>query len=353
MVELPSLEIGDKRIIVRGAWHAESLRHRTTDLRATLRTARISDQWDLEKLTKLDRIGVALLTSAWGDELPSRLSCGKKHRVLLHSLAAPRIAAHAARQPLDRKRGWHDFSEFVGQLVITTTRLARGRLPFPWDDVAREIRRLVFGAFAIVTVISIVAGASAAYLFSLVLIQYGGMGYVVDILSFATVRDLAPLIAALLVGGRSGSAMAAELGTMRITQELDALQTMNIDVWSRVLLPKVLALVIGMPMLVLWAAVAILAAGIGICSIELPLTFPQMLGSVPDVLPFANVFIALLKALLFGLGIATIACYFGFSCKPNTQSLGENTTTSVVMCTAYVLVTSALIDIIFRSAGLA
>ncbi|MEQ9450252.1 MAG: ABC transporter permease [Pseudomonadales bacterium] len=216
----------------------------------------------------------------------------------------------------------------------------------------RELDHLVVSALTVVALISTLAGIAVGYLFSQLLLKYGGSGYVIDALGLATARDLAPLAAALLLAGRSGSAIATELGTMRITQELDALQTMSIDVWSRVVLPKTIALTLGLPALTLWSAIFTMLGGVWICSLELPLTFTQMIGSLPGKLPLTNLFLGLGKAIVFGIGIGVLASYFGYTCQPNTQSMARKTTNSVVVCIAFVLLGNAYLDIISRTVGL-
>jgi len=165
------------------------------------------------------------------------------------------------------------------------------------------------------------------------------------------VRELGPLLAAILVAGRSGSAITAQLGVMRVTEELDAMLVMGMPHGFRLILPRVLALGISMPLLVVWTDMVALLGGMAAAKIELGLSATYFIQELPDAVPLANYWIGLGKGVVFGGLIALVACHFGLRIKPNTESLGQGTTLSVVTSITVVILADAVFAILFKGVG--
>src|SRR5690606_822765 len=146
-----------------------------------------------------------------------------------------------------------------------------------------------------------------------------------DMLGFAVIRELGPLIGAIIVAGRSGSSMTAQIGVMRLAQELDAMTALGISVSRRLIWPRVAALIVIMPLLVLWTVLAALAGGIVASQLTLGLGLDYFLTAMPERVPTANLWIALGKGLVFGAAVGLTASYFGLRIKPNTRDLGAQT----------------------------
>ena len=163
--------------------------------------------------------------------------------------------------------------------------------------------------------------------------------------------ELGPLLAAILVAGRSGSAMTAELGVMRLTEELDALRVMGVSPFRRLVLPKVLALGLLMPLVAFWASMWSILGGMLIADLELGLGFRQFLAGLPDAIPVGTYWLSLWKSLVFGVVIGVVACFYGLRVAPNTASLGAETTRSVVVSITMVIVLDALFAVAFRDVG--
>ncbi|OYV20754.1 MAG: hypothetical protein CG441_300 [Methylococcaceae bacterium NSM2-1] len=181
---------------------------------------------------------------------------------------------------------------------------------------------------------------------------FGAEIYIIDILGLSIIRELGPLLAAILVAGRSGSAMTAQIGIMRVTEELDALSAMGISHSLRLILPKVSALTIVLPLLSAWTSAAALIGGMFSAQTTLDISYQQFFLRLPDAVPLVNVFIGLGKSAVFGLMIALIACHFGFRIKPNTESLGNETTNSVVASITVVIMNDAVFAILFMGVGM-
>jgi phospholipid/cholesterol/gamma-HCH transport system permease protein len=165
------------------------------------------------------------------------------------------------------------------------------------------------------------------------------------------IRELGPLLAAILVAGRSGSSITAQLGVMRVTEELDARLVMGISHGYRLVMPKVVALALAMPLLVVWTDAMALIGGMVSAKIELNLTMRYFIQKLPSAVPIVNYSIGLAKGVAFGMLIALVSCHFGLRIKANTESLGRGTTTSVVTAITVVILADAVFAIIFSGVG--
>jgi phospholipid/cholesterol/gamma-HCH transport system permease protein len=182
--------------------------------------------------------------------------------------------------------------------------------------------------------------------------MFGAGQFIVKLLGIATVRELGPVLAAILVAGRSGSSITAQIGVMRVTQELDAMQVMGISQGQRLILPRVVALAIAMPLLVLWTDAIALLGGMLAAKWQLGLSMQWFFSELPDAVGLTNYKISLIKGVTFGAWIALIACHFGLRIEPNTESLGRGTTASVVTAITGVILIDALYAILFNEMGI-
>jgi phospholipid/cholesterol/gamma-HCH transport system permease protein len=203
----------------------------------------------------------------------------------------------------------------------------------------------------VAALVGFLIGVALSYLSALQLRAYGADVFIVNILGLGIIRELGPVLVSVLVAGRSGSAMTAQLGVMRVTEEIDALAAMGVSRSLRLVLPKVIALSIAMPLLVLWTSAMALFGGMVSASLQLGLTYGFFIETLPGVVPLANLYIALSKGFVFGLLIALIACHFGLRVKPNTESLSANTTASVVSAITIVILVDAIFAIATRTIG--
>jgi phospholipid/cholesterol/gamma-HCH transport system permease protein len=176
---------------------------------------------------------------------------------------------------------------------------------------------------------------------------FGADIFIINLLGVSVIRELGPVLAAVLVAGRSGSAMTAQLGVMRVTEELDAMTVMGIPHTVRLILPKVLGLAVSMPLLVLWTDAIALLGGMMAAKGELGLPYSLFLARLPDAVPLANLWLGLGKSVVFGILIALIACHFGL----RTESLGSGTTSSVVTAITMVIVVDAAFAVMFSDVG--
>jgi phospholipid/cholesterol/gamma-HCH transport system permease protein len=239
-----------------------------------------------------------------------------------------------------------------GQLLLDSLHLARHPGRIPWREISANLYRTGAQALGITALVGFLIGVVLSYLSSRQLQTFGADIFIINILGVAIIRELGPVLAAILVAGRSGSSMTAQLGVMRVTEELDALTVMGIPHSLRLVLPKVLALGIAMPLVVLWTSAIALIGGMVVAEIQLGLGHQFFLSKLADVVPVANLWLGLGKGVVCGMVIALISCHFGLRIKSNTESLGEGTTNSVVTSITVVIVIDAIFAVVFSNVGL-
>jgi phospholipid/cholesterol/gamma-HCH transport system permease protein len=321
-------------------------------------------EWDLTGVASIDHIGAQLFWNAWGKKRPSKLKLDPRQEELFARLE------QASRHTLPRTKvgplNWiivlgagllsffehlHSFIELIGRLIQDLGRFIRRPGMGPWREISANIYHSGFQALGITALVGFLIGVVLSFLSAQQLRQFGGDIYLVDILGMSVIRELGPLLAAILVAGRSGSSITAQLGVMKVTEELDAMLVMGISHGFRLIMPKVVALAISMPLLVVWTDAMALIGGAASAKIELGLSFRYFLHKLPDAVPLVNYMIGLLKGMTFGILIALVSCHFGLRIKPNTESLGRGTTTSVVTAITVVILADAVFAIIFSGVG--
>jgi phospholipid/cholesterol/gamma-HCH transport system permease protein len=160
------------------------------------------------------------------------------------------------------------------------------------------------------------------------------------------------MLAAILVAGRSGSAITAQIGVMRVTEELDAMRVMGIPLGYRLVMPRAFSLALVMPLVAVWTTLAALAGGMLASDLTMGLTPMFFINNLPNAVQVANLTLAVGKSVVFGFLIALIGCHYGLRVKPNTESLGQGTTASVVTSITVVILVDALFAVVFKNVGI-
>jgi phospholipid/cholesterol/gamma-HCH transport system permease protein len=195
-------------------------------------------------------------------------------------------------------------------------------------------------------------GVVLAYLSAQQLRQFGADSFIVNLLGVSLVRELGPMLAAILIAGRSGSAITAQIGVMRVTEELDAMRVMGIPHGFRLVMPRAIALSIAMPLISVWTTLMALLGGMLAADISLQISPQFFINALPAAVEPANLVLASCKSVVFGILIALIGCHYGLRVKPNTESLGQGTTASVVTSITVVILVNAVFAIVFKDVGL-
>jgi phospholipid/cholesterol/gamma-HCH transport system permease protein len=262
------------------------------------------------------------------------------------------LSPSALREAFKRVTGHlSGFVALIGQLVLDLGKFLLAPQRGPWKEISANIYHIGYQALGITALVGFLIGVVLSYLSAQQLHTFGGDIYLVNILGMSVIRELGPLLAAILVAGRSGSSITAQLGVMRVTEELDAMLVMGLPHGFRLVMPKVLALAIAMPLLVIWTDAMALIGGMAAAKVELGLSARYFLHGLPDAVPLANYWIGLGKGVVFGSLIALVACHFGMRIKPNTESLGQGTTASVVTAITVVILADAVFAIVFSGVG--
>jgi phospholipid/cholesterol/gamma-HCH transport system permease protein len=246
-----------------------------------------------------------------------------------------------------------DFAALLGQVVLNIIYLFRFPREWPGHEISANLFKAGVRAMPVTALVGCLIGIVLSYLSSLQLRQFGADVFIINILGLGTIRELGPLLVAILVAGRTGSAMTAQLGVMRVTEEIDALEVMGVQRSLRLIFPKVVAMALAMPLLVVWTTAAALLGGMAAAEIQLDISFSFFLQTLPKVVPLGNVWIALSKGVVFGIAIALVACHYGLRVRPNTESLSANTTASVVTAITVVILLDAVFAILTRGVGIA
>lgn len=321
-------------------------------------------RWDLQEVEQLDAAGASTLLSGWGNKLNSNIFLKPEHTELFNTLIG------LTRPPSKKtERDWltpltsvgkgvfhivHHFTEFIRLLFLLLIEIAylfRHPQDFPWREFSANIYKSGVNALPVTALLGFMIGVVMGYLMSKQLRTFGADIYIVNILGLSIIRELGPVLMAILVAGRSGSAMTAQIGVMRVTDEIDALTTMGISRILRIVLPKVLGLTFVAPLLVLWTSGWTLAGGAFASNLELGISFRFFFDYLPLVVQPINLTLSLIKGLMFGFVVALVACHFGLRIKPNTESLSNSTTSSVVTAISGVILVNAWFAILTRGIG--
>lgn len=366
----PSVSIvrnADAQLVVQvgGAWNLRSLQSVAVALRQQLADTVATAHWDLTEISRLDHAGAMMLWHAWGRRRVEHLTLRPEHESFFAHLEAGPALADLAVKPKERRRPlWAagravvSLGEHIIQVVFLLGRVSlafvdavRHPSRMPWREISANVYRTGAQALGITALVGFLIGVVLSYLSAQQLKAYGAGIFIVNLLGISVVRELGPVLAAILVAGRSGSAMTAQLGVMRVTEEIDAMSVMGIPYTLRLVLPRIIALAISLPLIVLWTNAIALVGGMVAARYELDISLTYFISELPNAVPVANLWLGLAKGMTFGILIALLACHYGLRIEPNTESLGVGTTNSVVAAITIVIIVDAIFAILFSSVG--
>ena len=279
------------------------------------------------------------------------------HQRLLDYIAEER---RAADKPMVRAPGkswlvhWSsivddsiDFLAFVGECVLALLTAIRHPGRIRWRELLDDIYQTGVNALPIVGLLSFLMGVVIAYQGAVQLKTYGANIYVADLVGYSMLRELAPLLTAILICGRTGSAYAAKIGTMKVREEIAALQTIGVPPIELLVLPKLFALIIVMPLLSVYADILSVFGGMVMANAQLGIGFNAFLERLEEAITISTFMIGISKAPVFAAIIAIVGCYQGFKVEGSAESVGRHTTISVVQSIFMVIIVDAMFSILF------
>lgn len=244
------------------------------------------------------------------------------------------------------------FLTFLGEAAVAAGRLALNPRRLRWRALLSAIEDAGSDALPIVGLLAFLIGVVVAYQGGQLLKTYGATIFIVDMVTLTMVREMAPLIVAIIVAGRTGSAYTAQIGTMQVTEEVDALRTIGIHPMDLLVLPKLLALLVALPLLTLFASVLSVFGGMLVAWWLLDFGFLDFLRRVPAVLSWRSLLVGIGKAPVFALIIGLVGCFQGFQVRGGADSVGRQTTVSVVQSIFLVIIVDAILVVNFGAWGL-
>lgn len=326
---------------------------------------------DTSQLTALDTAGAGLLVQLLGAGRVTALvtDCGSlspSQRGLLLSVAQhmhhdkeekvstrSSIVDQIASLGEQVVAGFQQIMQFFGFLGLTLTRFALTLVtPWRWRLTALTVQMHQAGlnAVPIVALLNFLVGAVVAFLGATVLQSFGATQYTVDLVAYAFMRELGVMLAAILLAGRTASAFTAQIGAMKVNEEIDALEVIGLNQIDMLVLPRFIALLIVMPILAFLSILSGLAGGAAVAILSLDISLARFLGILQEI-PIRHMWLGLAKAPLFAAIVALIGCLEGFKVTGSARSVGERTTSAVVQSIFFVIVVDAIAALFYMEMG--
>ncbi|MGL4667831.1 MAG: MlaE family ABC transporter permease, partial [Saezia sp.] len=315
-LDKPALDVVDDQCILKGDWlvAAVSQRKEVQAIEQRLeQVARKVTSWDLNAV-RLDHIWAGILWNAWGRKLPENIKTNSEQQVLFERIEkyAPlpqdvqqnksqeRVVTEVGLISLSFIEHINFFIQLVGQFILDFSQTLKTPLRAPWKDFSSQLLRMGAQALPITGLVGFLIGVVIVYLLSSYLRSYGLELYIIDMTGVVAVRELGGLLAAILVAGRSGSTITAQIGVMRLREELDAMHVLGISPHFRLVFPRVMALSLIMPFVSLWTSLVAIFGGMIAANFTIGLTNDYFLEVLPTTVYIGNVWMNLGKGVVFG-----------------------------------------------------
>jgi phospholipid/cholesterol/gamma-HCH transport system permease protein len=259
----------------------------------------------------------------------------------------PQGFAFVGHRAWDYLVGGYGYLAFVGESALAFLQSIAHPHRLRWRPILHNIQIAGVDALPITGLLSFLMGIVIAYQGADQLQRFGANIFVVDLVALAMLRELSPLLTAIIIAGRSGSAYTAQIGTMKVTEEIDALRTIGVGAQEMLVLPKVIALVIVLPLLTVYTDVTGLLGGMVMAQTKLGVGYDAFLDRLDEAIQLSSYWTGIAKAPIFAMIIALVGCYRGFQVSGSADSVGTQTTISVVQSIFLVIVTDAIFSIVF------
>ena len=323
---------GIGRMDTSGAWLVEKLRRRIAALGIDTAFRNIQPTHD---------VLIKRLQAIAGDPAPEPVRYG----------ALSLVAERTGRATIDALNEAQDLLNFLGLATVTAAKTVMRPRRFRGTAFVYHLEQVGLNALPIVGLLSFLIGVVLAYQGADQLRRFGAEIFTVNLLGISILREMGILLTAIIVAGRSGSAFAAQIGTMQVSEEIDAMRTIGLDPIEVLVLPRTLALLVAMPLLAVYADLMGLAGGALMTIVSLDITLTQFTERLKDVVPIWAFWVGLIKAPFFGIVIALVGCREGLKVRGSADSVGRQTTRAVVIGIFLVIVIDAVFSIFFSTVG--
>lgn len=361
-----SVEIAGNVVRCRGQWTLPHLADLERQVGALSWPSAAAVIYDASHVTAMDTGGAVLLQETIADGLhrghqPSLRGLQPEFAQLLQMVGKQRKGMDLERSApganwIDRlgQSVWHQLEAgvrglaFLGESTVAFLCAVRHPRSLRWRTLLRVLHMDGVNALPITGLLTFLVGVVIAYQGAEQLKRFGTNIFIVDLVGISLLREIAPLIVAILIAGRSGSAYAAEIGTMKVTEELDAVRTLGISPMNLLVLPRTLALVIALPLLTVYADGVGVFGGMLIASGQLHVSFAEFVARFEEAVAVRHFVIGIVKAPFFAMIIALVGCYQGFQIRGGVDDVGRHTTISVVQGIFLVIVFDAICSILLN-----
>jgi phospholipid/cholesterol/gamma-HCH transport system permease protein len=275
----------------------------------------------------------------------SMRACGHEdhsHSLVLEVGLSTRAAARQAQ----------DFLQFIGECWIDSVKLVAGRVGLRWNDCLNEMQKCGAMALPIVSLISFLVGVTLAYSGAIVLKRFGGEIWVADLIGVAMTREMGALMAGVVLAGRTGAAFAAEIGSMKANEEIDALTTLGISPVRFLVMPRVLALGLMMPLLAMYSNCLGVLGGMTVAYTTLGIPPAAYWVEMLTIVDVPDIAVGMIKAVVFGLIVGLSGCLRGLQSDRNASGVGQAATSAVVTAILLIIVADAIFAVVFNVIGL-
>lgn len=322
---------------------------------------------DVSGVAVMDTVGAWTVWRLSRDHGASITGCGDSAQKLIDAISRADANAHSVRPErlpllqrvpdkvgevmIDLGHGIVQVIGFLGQVVLSAGTLIRHPSRFRGKALVHQMELVGVNALAIIALMSFLVGIVIAQQGSVQLRQFGAEIYTVNLVGRLTLRELGVLMTAIMVAGRSGSAFAAQIGTMKLTEEVDAMRTIGVSPMEALVVPRILATMLMLPLLGFYSSFLGIVGGAFISSLALGIPFFTFLSRIQEVVPLHDVWVGLAKAPVFGLIVALSGCYQGMQVKNNAEEVGARTTAAVVIAIFMVIVLDAFFAVFFTEIG--
>ncbi|ANB03218.1 ABC transporter permease [Ectothiorhodospira sp. BSL-9] len=326
----------------------------------------------LERLGELDTAGAALLVELLGaarlEALASEAAyLPQERRALLETVARAMGTTRPPKPPPSRpvrdfladtgqavEALWHQqrlLMGFIGMTLVTILTLLPRPHRWRFTALVVHLHQTGLNAVPIVALLTFLVGAVVAFLGATVLAEFGATVYTVDLVAYSFLREFGVLLAAILLAGRTASAFTAQIGSMKANEEIDAIRTQGLSPMELLVVPRVLALMISLPLLTFIGMMSGIMGGAVVCAVSLDIPFSQFFIILERDIPLQHFLVGMVKAPVFAFLIAVVGCLEGFKVSGSAQSVGEHTTSSVVQAIFIVILMNALAALFFMEMG--